>query len=361
VRVEEGAEEAAPLYSADETAGDGLSVVYVRSYDELELPVVGATGYAPVRLKMTVVANERTEVVGELDAGEAFLITSERDDWWEVSAGGVSGWVRSALCMINLPDVIPSIVYNNSNAYKSLFVSSGQTIPGITGEKLYDAYSYNARLEREEYIMPVMYNMAKKIHKAQQSALADGNSLVLYEAFRPYAVQTKVNNALKALAAENSIVNAGINTDPWALTWFIASGTSIHQEGCAIDVSLATVISSQAVQMGEYAYSRPTYYYEFTMPTPIHELSRSSVMLAYPVASEKIADLKPMPYSEGMKNNVGAQKLQKYCMDAGLSPLASEWWHFNDMETLGSLPERGRGNFFISECLSVAPEYVYLD
>jgi D-alanyl-D-alanine dipeptidase len=359
VRMEEGAEEAAPLYASDETAGEGHSVIYIAA-DDLELPVVGATGYAPVRLNVTVVRNRVAESVGELEAGTAFLITSERDDWWEVYADGVSGWVRSDYCLINLPDVIPSIVYNNSNASRSLFVSSGRSIPGVTGEKLYDAYSYNERLERDEYIMPVMYAMAKKIHKAQRSALAEGNTLVLYEAFRPYSVQRQVNNALNALAGEDSIVNAGINTGSWSLTWFISSGTSIHQEGCAIDVSLATVMMAQEVHLGEYVYSRPSYYYEFTMPSPIHELSARSATLAYPVASDKIAGLKPMPYSEGMKNSEGAKKLQKYCMDAGLSTLASEWWHFNDMETRRNLPERGRGNFVISECFSVAPEQVYL-
>lgn len=27
-----------------------------------------------------------------------------------------------------------------------------------------------------------------------------------------------------------------------------------------------------------------------------------------------------------------ALRLKRYCTQAGLSPLASEWWHFNDLE-----------------------------
>ena len=38
--------------------------------------------------------------------------------------------------MINLPDIIPSIIYDDTNSYSSLFKSSGIDIPNVTGKKL---------------------------------------------------------------------------------------------------------------------------------------------------------------------------------------------------------------------------------
>jgi D-alanyl-D-alanine dipeptidase len=372
VRVEDVPEQTPPLVPVGETeagaeaeteagteaAAQDPAVVYVEYVGDLELPVAGATGYAPTRLSVTATAGGSATSIGELAPGTAFLIISEDGDWWEISAKGLSGWVRHNLCMINLPDVIPSIVYNNTNASRSLFVTSGQAIPDITGEKLYDAYFYNRRLGRDEYIMPAMYAMAKKIYKAQKSAAAEGNTLVLYEAFRPYPVQVKVSRALRILAMGDKTVDAGINAAPWSVTWFISSGVSIHQEGCAIDVSLATVLEAEENYVGEYIYRKPVDYYEFTMPSPLHELSKRSVMLTRPINISDTGNSLAKHYSEGMKNSVGAQKLQTYCMDAGLLPLASEWWHFNDMETRNSLPLRGRGDFYITECYSAAPQLV---
>ncbi len=87
--------------------------------------------------------------------------------------------------MVNLPDLIPSIQYNITNNTKSLFTSSGHTIPNVTGQVLYESRDMNDRLGKEEYIVPVLYSMAGKIMNAQKAALADGNTLVIYEGFRP--------------------------------------------------------------------------------------------------------------------------------------------------------------------------------
>jgi D-alanyl-D-alanine dipeptidase len=129
----------------------------------------------------------------------------------------------------------------------------------------------------------------------------------------------------------------------------------MHQEGCAIDISLATILEMESFYAGAHHYRKPVDYFEFLMPTDMHELSIWSVMLDYPIGSGNIASLSYIPYSEGMKNSEGAQRMQKYCMDVGLSPLASEWWHFNDWEARERLPERGVGNFYITKCLSIAP------
>ena len=54
--------------------------------------------------------------------------------------------------------------------------------------------------------------------------------------------------------------------------------------------------------------------------------------------------------------NEPALGLQRYCTGAGLTPLSSEWWHFNDLETRSQVLDRaGTGGFEIKACLSTAP------
>ena len=258
--------------------------------------------------------------------------------------------------MINLPDVIPSIIYNNTNAERSIFTSSGIDIPNITGERLYESRSYNERLGKDEFIVAVMYAMSKKIHIAQQQALAEGYTLIIYEGFRPYSVKMKISNELIALVASNSAVNEGLNRYPWNLSWFIATGVSTHQVGCAIDVSLASIGEKRHERTGRYTYLAIEEYTLCSMPTKIHELSAAAISFAYPVSSGDIAGLDSIPLSEGMKSSRYAQYLQHCMMDAGLTPLASEWWHFDDWQTFEGLPSKTNGDYVLSASYSISPK-----
>ena len=154
---------------------------------QFELPLVGATGYASIPLSLTATAGG-TDKTAELKAGEAFRILEERGDDWRVEArDGASGWVAHRYAFVNLPDILPSIVYNVTNADASVFVSAGKDIPDVTGRRLYDCRTRNERLEDDEYLTPVLYAMAKKIAAAQKAALAQGDTLVLPAAGRAAA------------------------------------------------------------------------------------------------------------------------------------------------------------------------------
>jgi D-alanyl-D-alanine dipeptidase len=49
----------------------------------------------------------------------------------------------------------------------------------------------------------------------------------------------------------------------------------------------------------------------------------------------------------------GARLLQQYCTDAGLTPLASEWWHFNDLDAQNLVSySSGNGEFWLEGCVS---------
>ena len=181
--------------------------------------------------------------------------------------------------------------------------------------------AYNLRLDRDEYYMPMLYAAAKKVCAAQQAALAQGNSLKIYEAYRPYSVQQAVIQGLSALVETDPEVAAGVNTPPWHMGYFIATDYSNHQRGIAVDVSLVKVSGTQVHTTGGIEYLQVTSYEEYRMPTQMHELSMAAASATRPGSTELAAGM-----------NEPAIALRSYFIGAGMSPLVSEWWHFNDFE-----------------------------
>ena len=322
---------------------------------DLELPVNGATGYASVLMDLKATADAGSETISELEAGTAFEVLEEVGDWWYVRTATESGWVQHLYCFINLPDVVPSIIYDNTNTYASKFASSGKTIPGITGEALYDGKAYNMRLGKVSDIVPVLYSMSKKIHLAQQAALEEGNTLVIYEGYRPFFAQKLTVDALTTLAAADPEVMAGINTHPWDTNWFIATSISNHQMGYTIDVTLAKITEQQEFVIGDYTATAVTGYTEYTMPTTIHELSMASATFTGPVKSSSPTAWLQANLADTM--NEAAILLQRYCTDAGLTPLASEWWHFNDLDARFATEDNSsKGEYLLDATMGEAPE-----
>jgi D-alanyl-D-alanine dipeptidase len=319
---------------------------------EFELPITGASGYASIEMNLKETNSLDSKTIETVNRGEAFTIILEKDDWWYIDYNDVKGWVENTFCMINLPDIIPSIVYDDTNSYKSMFRSSGYELPDITGERLYDVSMYNSRLGKTEFVMPVLYHMAKNIYEAQQLALKNGDSLKIYETYRPYEVQMKIADTLNALAAINGDVNNGINTDGWSKEWFISNNLSNHQLGVAIDTSLVKVNTYKIKTMGKYKYIRITKYAEYEMPTNIHELSAKTAVFKYGVATDSKTAWKSAPFSSTITE--GAKRLQNYCTSADLTPLASEWWHFNDLDAKEIVKgNKSNGQYYLSGCASI--------
>ncbi|HEO8418846.1 hypothetical protein [Niallia sp. FSL W8-0635] len=326
----------------------------IRYVGDFELPVNGATGYTSISLDLKETANLESNTLLTLNPGTGFEIIKEESDWWYIREGNKYGWLQHKYCFINLPDVIPSIVYDVTNTYSSKFRSSGKDIPNITGSALYEGKSYNERLQKEEYIVPVLYNTAKKVYRSQQNALADGNSLKIYEGFRPYSVQMEVVEQLKLLSAMDMEVEKGINTYPWGITWFITKGVSNHQMGYGVDVGLVKINEMQEIEIGNYVTTSVVSYEEFAMPSPIHELSGTSAIFTTPVSSLSPTDWKNSTYTNSM--NEPALMLQVYFASSGFTPLASEWWHFNDLETMEQIKNnKSSGNFILDKIYSQIP------
>lgn len=154
-----------------------------------------------------------------LAPGATFTVLAEDGSWWQVQYRDthdttMTGWVEHCWRMINLSDMIPSIIYNATNAYSSRFVSCGRSLDGVTCQALYPGKTLNIRLGRQEFVMPVLYSMSFRLCAAQRVALEQGNCLVLYEGYRPFEIQQKVCGALYRLKHQDEGVRYAVSDSP---------------------------------------------------------------------------------------------------------------------------------------------------
>ncbi|MCD8023620.1 MAG: hypothetical protein LUF30_11835 [Lachnospiraceae bacterium] len=369
---EESQESVQAQESAEESLSDGVPwqglvrgvVVPIETSDSyFERTVAGSTGWNAVQVTLRSAAYTTASAVTTISAGTAFRIELENGDWWLVMlSDGTEGYVQHCYCMINLPDVLPEMEYCITNAYYSIYKSSGYWIDGVTGEKLYSAGTlesdgkvWNERLGRYEYLVPVMYSAAKKISIAQYNAYtATGGkyTLKIYDSYRPHSVTIKIASALEVLYSSNSTVRSAIDTSTesngssysWGTGWFLAQSLSTHNTGSAIDVTLCVYNEDS----GEYE--------ELAMQTAMHELSTAAIKYYSSYASKT-----PSNYSSAMTDNaklldyifVGGSYGGYTFQSTGMTTLASEWWHFQDNDT----HSRVRGytssgcDFQVTECL----------
>lgn len=324
----------------------------IRIPDGFELPLEGSTGFVgALVLSLRSSPDETSAELRRLTAGDMFYIRQESGAYWQVCLlDGTVGWLQSAFCMINLPDVLPSVVYENPNAVASVFKTCGETIEGITGQKLYDGLFYNQRLGRDEFVMPLNYAMAKKVGKAQKSALQAGDCLKIIETFRPYDVQMQVKNAVYAKARADKSLMAALNEGAWNIGWFIATALSNHQRGVAMDTTLLRVTDQTEHRMAGCPFLRVTGE-EYEMPSAMHELSSAAACFTRPVSSGSNTAWKKATAAASMTE--GARRLQGYCTNVGMTPLASEWWHFNDLDAQNVVRKTsGNGKFWLDGCVS---------
>ncbi|EXJ23416.1 hypothetical protein ADIAL_1120 [Alkalibacterium sp. AK22] len=325
-----------------------------------ELPVVGAGGYTSVETGLHGSPTKDVPEKDVLDAGTPFMVREEQGDWWHIQTENQQGWINNRLALINLPDVVPSIIYDNPNNYASIFRSSFMDIPGITGEKLYEGFGYNERLGRDEFIMPIIYSTAMKIAQAQQAAMENDETLVVMETFRPFSAQVLVNEKLTALAEENDEVREGLTEEPWSMNWFINTGVSNHQRGLAVDLTLARVNERDEKVIDQYIVPHIIDYTVYEMYSPIFELSTASAMLIRPIAARNRTGWQDIPYHDYV--NEEAIRLESYMFEADMIPIPSEWWHFNDIDVLEAYEgELGSGGFQLENLLNAVPSQLEQD
>ena len=331
-------------------------ISYVSAGGQLELPIYGATGWAATSLTMRTASGGGGSAVANISPGQGFRILAREGNFWYVYVvDRYTGWIDHRGAFINLPDVLPSIIYQNTNASASVKVSLGLDIPGVTGQQLYNAGGFNPRLDRYEYIVPGLYSLARALFVAQQEAERTGDSIIMNEAFRPTTAQTATRNGLTRLIQDNNQVHQAINAGPWNMGWFISTGVSNHQRGSAVDVSLASVNNYIYHQTGDFIFRRNHNFREYFMQTDIHELSPLAAIVQNP---RNISAAELLAGTVTLAENVtqGTRQLQQLLATAGFTPLASEWWHFDHPPSTSIAQSAGiNGNFVTETIYSVPP------
>lgn len=260
----------------------------------------GAVAWANQDLNIRAKATQNSKKIGTVDAGGKMTILSSENSstkYIKIKYNNQVGYVYSNFIYINLPDVIPDMIYSISNADKSIYKTSGKSIPNVTGVNLYGfTKKYNKKIGKTTYYAPLLYPVAKQLQKAYNTAISQGYNLKIYDTYRPYDVSVKINKEFKSLYNSNKTVKKGIDYDKdgsyWGTGWFLANSISLHNRGVAIDLALTD--------------SRGN---ELSAQTPMHTLDTRSVR---------------------KYNNSTANKLSKIMTSVGFETLDSEWWHFQE-------------------------------
>lgn len=138
------------------------------------------------------------------------------------------------------------------------------------------------------------------------------------------------------------------------IDWFISTKVSNHQVGYAIDVSLGKVIQLGEEIIGNYLIKPVVNYEEYLMQTNIHKFSIQSAIYSAPVTVHSSTAWEQAIALPAV--NQYTFLLQKYMTNNGLTPLASEWWHFNDLDSLNLLNGTlGTGEFILNKTASKLP------
>jgi D-alanyl-D-alanine dipeptidase len=330
-------------------------VFYWEEGGTLELPVVGASGWAAASVVKREEPNANARQISTLSPGRGFVILDTAPNWWYVQLdNGETGWVDNRRCFINLPDVLPSIVYNITNATAAVFRSSSFVLPGVTGYRMYNAHSFNYRLGRYEYIVPGKYPLAHALFIVQQSALRNNDTLIIYEVFRPRSTQRAVVASLNRTLLEHEMANEAIANSPWNVGNFISQGVSNHQRGGAVDVALGIVNEIEIVQAGDFSYVRVADHTRIHAGSAMHELSPWSAIVDRPGAPSNAAVLAGnVDWSDAV--TPGVERLQRYFAAVGFRPLSSEWWHFDHPPSINQASSAGVGGEFYTETIYSFP------
>lgn len=294
-------------------------------YGPFEHSIVGARAWSTYsgKLNLREDHSKDSKLIAELSQGQKMqIIGGIVDNYVKVKVNQNDkiyyGYVFVEYIMINLPDIMPSLEYNITNATSSIYTCDKYDIPDVTGVKLYPNAKYikksifynvdtlenkvhfkdPAEKDVNECYAPLKYDAALKLNKAYQSAKNDGYNIKIYDSYRPYSVTKSIYNKFKIVAEANDErgedMRNAMNKDGLNIDWFLAANKSAHNYGIALDLTLT--------KNGE----------EINAQTKMHQLDASAAI---------------------SNNNDETNKLQEYMTSAGFITLKSEWWHFQDGRT----------------------------
>lgn len=291
--------------------------------------------------ELKVYADEtREQTITRVEIGKAYCVIGEAEGLFQVLTEAGPGYINSNYCMINLPEFLGDLcAYDITNSYDSLYMVHEYEMPGITGTTI-TGYS-NIRLKDKSFLVPLLYPTALMLEDAALSAQSYGYRLKIYDAYRPNKATVSLYNEMEDMLdgpipkktytgkkvtlvmpkVEEPVQETGpdgellpteapeepvltyrfvMTNDEWPTHNFLAKGTSKHNRGIAVDLTL------EELDTGD----------ELKMQTSMHDLSW---------------------YSSRGENDSDAKVLTKIMTGVGFGTIKSEWWHFQDEESLDGL------------------------
>lgn len=287
------------------------------------------------------------------ETGKAYCVIGEAEGLFQILTEAGTGYINSTYCMINLPEFLGDLcAYDITNSYDSLYMVHEYEMPGITGTVI-TGYS-NIKLYDDSYLVPLLYPTALMLEEAALSARDYGYRLKIYDAYRPNKATVSLYNEMEDMLdnplpsktytgkkvtlvmpeVEETVAETGpdgevlpteapedpiltyrfvMTNNEWPTHNFLAKGTSKHNRGIAVDLTL------EDLETGK----------ELTMQTSMHDLSW---------------------YSSRGENDSDAKVLTKIMTGAGFGTIKSEWWHFQDNDSLNNLNTAVVKNGVNGEC-----------
>lgn len=260
----------------------------------------GAVAWANQNINIRQQANKNSKKLGTIPTGARMTILSDDNKttkYIKVKYNNIEGYVYSDYIFINLPDIMPDMVYEITNADNSIFKTADTSIPNVTGKGLYGyTKKLNKKIGKTTYYAPLLYPVAKQLQKAYDIARSDGYNIKIYDTYRPYDVAVSINKDFRKLYNSNKTVYNMINYDKngnyWGPGWFLANGSSGHNRGTDMDITLTDKDNN-----------------ELRAQTPMHTLDARSIV---------------------RYNNNVSNKLREIMTSVGFETLKSEWWHFQE-------------------------------
>jgi len=272
------------------------------------ITIYGAQGWTTADVKIRNRAEMNATSLGVVpESKRVTILDTDTNGLIKIKYNNITGYIPINYLFINLPDVMPYVVYEITNANSSIFKVANMNIPNVTGKNLYGyTKQYNEKINKKTYYVPLLYPVAKKFQNAFNAAWSNGYTFKVYDTYRPRPVEELVSKNYSTLYYNNATVKRAVDYDKygnyWGWGWFMTTtGTSRHCQGIALDLAIASKNGS-----------------ELKAQSTIHTLDASSVRTL---------------------NNNNANLLSKYMVGAGFSTLQSEWWHYEDNTYSGNAYE----------------------
>ena len=264
--------------------------------DYTKFDASGLKGYGMVELSLQKDATgfNTAKRIKLIKAGEEFTIVglSSNKKWMLVESGSDCGYVLAEVVAVNLQEYLPkngvnNVSFNITNQSGSIFFADNSKTRITDGK---GNYMDGLKLYSSAYKPLAIHSFAQGVLKAAKNT---NRTLVIYDAYRPLGATKKLYPIFSAYLKTSDAINSGyanrINNfcvgTSCGTTWFLMPNISTHTAACAIDVAFAN---------------------SNDIPTSMHVM--------HPDSSNK--------------SGKDAQELQSIMTSAGLTGIASEWWHF---------------------------------